>query len=360
MDIRIGKTNLIRSVKDSKGNKKYIIDLGTILYNNSFKSLNNLEIPIFSQTIFSLPEDVNKYAAVSVFYKISNGQFIFKTVRKSTRVITSANTKVVFNTLPICQFILKQRDVTFEVVSVNEYSQMATFSITDDMNQGEQGLKGPIGLTGGLGLTGSIGLTGALGDLGYTGAQGDTGIGATGRQGLQGDTGWYPPLDLLLYLKFKSSDQVQTDYSVYERDFQWNSTNGSFFSHETGIIDNAHFPQYQGGSSKYLRNEYIDVGMSGLGTTGSISFWFRLDALPIPDFKYSIDEDIPTRVRFEDISKNAPTNWVWEFGDNFGSISRGIPETSFDYGVSGTTFEVTLTVTNAIGSNSITKTVVIP
>lgn len=360
MEIRLGKTNHIRSVKDGKGNTKYIIDLGTILYNDKFKRLDNLEIPIFDQSIFTLPADVNKYAAVSVFYKVDNGQFIFKTVRKSTKIMASAKADVIFNTLPICQFILKQRDATFDVTSVNEYSQMATFSITNESTQGEQGLKGPVGLTGALGLTGLLGVTGAVGSLGLTGPQGETGVGDTGLQGIPGDTGWYPTLDLLLYLKFKSDDNVQTDYSVYERDFQWSATGGSFFSSETGIIDNAHFPQYQGGQSRYLRNEYIDVGISGIGSTGSISFWFRLDVPPIPNFSYNIDSTVPTKVRFEDISKNAPTTWFWEFGDTGGNTSTNVEETVFDYGVTGANFDVTLTVSNDVGSNSIVKNVIVP
>jgi hypothetical protein len=358
MEIRLGKTNIIKSVKDSRGNTKYIVYLGTILYNNTFKLLDNLEIPIFNQSIFTLPDDANKYAAVSVFYKVSNGQFIFKTVRKSTKIISSAKADVIFNTLPICQFILKQRDATFDVVSVNEYSQMATFSITDDLTQGEQGLRGPVGLTGALGFTGPLGLTGFMGDIGYTGPQGETGLGATGMQGISGDTGWYPPLDLLLYLKFKSSDRIQTDYSVYERDFLWSETGGSFYSRETGIVDNAHFAQYQGGSSKYLRNEYIDAGMSGLGTTGSISFWFRLDVPPIPDFIYTVDKSITTKIRFKDISKNAPDTWLWEFGDAERTTSTNIDEPVFNYKTPGA-YEVTLTVSNNVGSNSITKVITV-
>jgi len=358
MEIRLGKNNVIRRVKDGQGNTKYIVNLGTIIYNNVFKTLDNLEIPIFNESIFRLPDDANKYAAVNAYYNVEQGRFIFKTVKKSISNIGSVKSDVVYNSLPICQFILRQVDPTFEVIQVYEYSQAATFSISDSLEKGEKGLQGPLGQTGAQGETGALGITGALGEIGYTGIQGPTGVGETGYHGPQGETGWYPDLDLTFHLKFKSADTVQVDYSVYEKDFQWISSGASYFSTETGIIDNAHFAQYVGGTSRYLRNEYIGIGKSGIGSTGSFSMWFRLDVPPIPSFTYSIDSQVSTKVRFQDTSENYPSNWFWEFGGiNKTSTGTDIPVIDFE---SSGSYEVSLTATNNYGSNKVTQIVVVP
>jgi PKD repeat protein len=60
----------------------------------------------------------------------------------------------------------------------------------------------------------------------------------------------------------------------------------------------------------------------------------------------------PVAVQFLDISTNSPTSEVWEFGD--GSISTG-PGPSHIYTNAGV-YTVTLTATNAAGSNTITRT----
>jgi serine protease len=61
---------------------------------------------------------------------------------------------------------------------------------------------------------------------------------------------------------------------------------------------------------------------------------------------------IPLTVVFTDASTNAPTSWAWNFGD--GGTST-LQNPSHVYTVAGT-YSVTLTVTNAYGSNGLTKT----
>jgi len=56
-------------------------------------------------------------------------------------------------------------------------------------------------------------------------------------------------------------------------------------------------------------------------------------------------------VQFTDQSQNAPTSWLWEFGDNTTSTQQN---PSHQYTTSGA-FTVKLTATNAFGSNVITK-----
>jgi len=60
----------------------------------------------------------------------------------------------------------------------------------------------------------------------------------------------------------------------------------------------------------------------------------------------------PLTVVFTDASTNSPTSWSWDFGD--GGTSN-VKNPTHTYGTQGT-FNVTLNVTNAYGSNSITKT----
>lgn len=61
-------------------------------------------------------------------------------------------------------------------------------------------------------------------------------------------------------------------------------------------------------------------------------------------------------VTFTDQSTNAPTRWTWDFGDCPGCALNTAQNPTHDYAVAGT-YSVTLTATNAIGSNSTTKTV---
>ncbi len=59
----------------------------------------------------------------------------------------------------------------------------------------------------------------------------------------------------------------------------------------------------------------------------------------------------PLEVQFTDLSTGAPTGWLWDFGDGSASIEQNPTHT---YRVEGM-FTVTLTVTNALGSDSLTS-----
>jgi PKD repeat protein len=61
---------------------------------------------------------------------------------------------------------------------------------------------------------------------------------------------------------------------------------------------------------------------------------------------------VPFVVKFSDASKGLPTSWSWDFGDGGRSTDRNPSHT---YARSGT-YAVTLTVSNAYGSDSETKT----
>ena len=58
----------------------------------------------------------------------------------------------------------------------------------------------------------------------------------------------------------------------------------------------------------------------------------------------------PLTVTFADLSLNDPTGWAWDFGDG-GTSAEQYPE--YTYYASGT-FTVTLTVSNSVGTDTLT------
>lgn len=322
MQEKLSKSNTITetrlSYSGAVGAIQYSVNLGTVLYNNRFLSLNNLVIPFNNQSFFSLPDEANKYAVVNVYYDVENGKFHFQRVLVSDTYVSGSSATVVPNMLPVGQFIFQERDGGFQVVKYREYSQMATFSISDDLIQGDTGLKGSKGLTGAQGATGVPGLKGDTGFVGITGYRGLTGLSAGGATGEQGATGVYPDEDLLLYLKFDNLSKKQTDYSIYERDVYYTATGAysdpgkslSGFTGIGGIVGNAHEVTYGGGASFYRRYEYLDFG----GYTGTVSAWVKLTQKPTPSFTYQVDPEDGLLVGFTDTTQGHPTSWTWWFG----------------------------------------------
>jgi len=325
MELKFSKSNSIRVSYSTQAGltgpaasvqrKQYSVDLGTILYNDTFMNLNSQVIPLYDQTFFDLPNDKNKYAVVNIYYDVRNGRFVFDKIGVYDKYVDKSSALALFNDIPIAQFILHENFGSFEVTSYNEYSQMATFVITDTFIQGDTGIKADTGATGALGVTGregDIGITGPIGETGYPGV---TGASYPGITGAPGATGAYVDLDLLLYYKFKTSDIQLTDFSPYERDSVYSYTgiyneDGSplsYFTKESGVVDYCHDVVYNGGFASYSRNEFLDFGRE----TGTISSWIKLTKGPGADFDFSIDEDNPLRVHFIDRSTRYPTSWKW-------------------------------------------------
>ena len=74
--------------------------------------------------------------------------------------------------------------------------------------------------------------------------------------------------------------------------------------------------------------------------------------VPVADFTGTPASGIaPLTVQFIDQSTGSPTSWNWSFGDGSYSTARNPPHT---YSVNGT-YTVSLNVTNAAGSNSVTR-----
>ncbi|MFZ5981507.1 MAG: PKD domain-containing protein, partial [Candidatus Zixiibacteriota bacterium] len=74
---------------------------------------------------------------------------------------------------------------------------------------------------------------------------------------------------------------------------------------------------------------------------------------PVADFTGSpVAGEYPLTVNFTDLSANNPTSWVWDFGDGLGTSTAQNP--SYVYNTVGT-YTVSLTATNAYGSDTETK-----
>ena len=348
----------------------YAVDFGSVLYNGQILNISSLIIPLRDQTFFTLPEDKGKYAAVNTYYNVDDGAFVFDLVKKSESFIQDVTADAISNYLPIAQFIIQESYGSFDVLVINQYSKMSTFSITQDFEQGDRGTQGPVGDTGLNGYTGSVGETGIGGLMGYTGPQGITGVGSAGAMGLQGTTGYYPSTDLLFYSKFKTDDISLLDYAVFERDLGWGATGSGYtgvgytgvglgdtgiffmsqdqssFVVEDGIVDRCHSVTYRGGLSAYTNSKFI-------GFTGSIQAWIRLDVPPIADFSYTVNS---LRVTFTDTSTMVPTAWEWDFGSGGEKIhSRDVTYTFSSHG----TYLITLIASNAAGTSERVKSITI-
>lgn len=334
----------------------YIANIGKVIYNNSIVNITNIIVPILNQGFFVLPQDRDKYTAVNAYYKVENGQFVFDQVGKYDSFIKSSDSKVLFNLIPIAQFILHQVGTSYEVVRINEVSKIATFAVTTTKQKGSLGLPGAMGETGVVGLSGAQGSTGVQGQDGITGPQGLTGLGVRGLTGQQGLTGVYPDDDLILHLKFKSGDYKQTDYSIYERDCTWTLNNSSsYFSVETGVEDNCHAIGYSGGTSYYKRNEFLDYGITG----AVIHAWMKVDIPPNADFEYFSGNQSfiglgytgvfsnPLQIKFSDTSDFFPDEWHWDFGDGTSSTAQSPLHVFPTYNE----YIITLTASNASGSS---------
>jgi PKD repeat protein len=77
------------------------------------------------------------------------------------------------------------------------------------------------------------------------------------------------------------------------------------------------------------------------------------DVSPVADFAANITMgNAPLKVLFTDQSTGSPTSWLWYFGD--GVDSKHAMNATHTFTTPGI-YTVTLTVTNAAGSNSVTK-----
>ncbi len=165
-------TPLSKMVDRVSGKYIYLVSLGNVIFNDTIFNYESVSIPIFSKDLFVLPYEVNKYAAINIYLNPVTGEVVYDKVAVFDKEQDSVDADCLFNVIPLAQFIIKQVDNSFDVIGINEYSRMGTFSVTTG------------GVTGAQGFTG---LQGGTGTVGYKGIQGIQGI--TGIQGIQGPIG---------------------------------------------------------------------------------------------------------------------------------------------------------------------------
>ena len=75
--------------------------------------------------------------------------------------------------------------------------------------------------------------------------------------------------------------------------------------------------------------------------------------LPVANFTTTTTAGCsPLVVNFQDLSSNSPSSWLWDFGNGSTSTSQNPTATYFNPG----NYTVVLTVSNASGSNTLTRT----
>ncbi|PAV14424.1 hypothetical protein ASJ81_14020 [Methanosarcina spelaei] len=81
--------------------------------------------------------------------------------------------------------------------------------------------------------------------------------------------------------------------------------------------------------------------------------YIKVTAKPVSNFTSSVTSGkAPLNVKFTDTSTGTPATWIWEFGDGSKSF---VENPTHKYSKAGT-YTVKLTVKNAVGSNTVTKT----
>lgn len=297
---------------------EFSVNFGSVLYNDRIITPPVLILAFENAGVFGETE-IGVYAVVNVYYDPIGEEFVLDTVLKSPAPTSFISSDALPNLLPVGQFILNRTSTGIQAEKVYPYSHSSTFSITQIFTEGEKGNQGYTGMDGARGETGIPGENGEAGTKGLTGPRGETGIGMQGVTGPRGEPAQQPDLDLLLYLKFRTDCDLQTDYSVYGRDFTWYSRlTGSEFldplksyredavrSVEEGIVDNCHAVEFKGKQTAYLNPEYIDFN-------GTVQAWVNLNPVPYVEISHEASVDDPLVVTFRDRSLFDPVEWKWE------------------------------------------------
>lgn len=149
---------------------------------------------------------------------------------------------------------------------------------------------------------------------------------------------------------------------TFSSPFNWDGTSNLVIQtcfNNTNFTNNAsvYFTQTSGDMVLYERQDQSGICSSATGTSSNlrpnlIFEWQVPNLPPVTDFIASPTTTCSGDIQFTDQSTNAPTSWLWDFGDGNTSTSQN-PVHS--YTGSGT-FTVTLTATNAFGNDSETKT----
>jgi PKD repeat protein len=125
----------------------------------------------------------------------------------------------------------------------------------------------------------------------------------------------------------------------------------SFGDGSTSAIKNPTHTYTTAGTYTVTLTATNSAGSSTVTESGYITAT-RTGSAPVAAFVANVTAGtIPLSVQFVDSSTNSPTLWVWSFGDG-GSATIQNPTHTYS---SAGTYAVTLTVTNAAGSNTVSK-----
>lgn len=111
----------------------------------------------------------------------------------------------------------------------------------------------------------------------------------------------------------------------------------------------------------FLEQRAIDMGSSGADNDyGWGRLWLGAPSatIPVPVASFTYSPTSPTAgqtVSFTDVSSGSPTSWLWSFGDGQSSTARNPTHVFTSRGV----FNVSLTATNASGSNAKTASITV-
>lgn len=145
--------------------------------------------------------------------------------------------------------------------------------------------------------------------------------------------------------------------------FYWDGTSNLIIQtcfNNTNFTNNARmfFTQTSNDYVYYYRDDQSGIcGASNAGTSSNlrpnlIFKWQVPNIPPVADFSANPTVSCSGDIQFTDNSSNAPTSWLWDFGDGNTSTSQNPSHT---YTTSGT-YTVSLTATNAFGSDDEIKT----
>jgi len=112
-------------------------------------------------------------------------------------------------------------------------------------------------------------------------------------------------------------------------------------------------------SADPIDNLYCNGSYTGKLGTGRINAYRAVTSVappqpqpPVAEFSANPTAGYAPHVQFTDLSMDAPTIWLWDFGDE---QTSALQNPSYIYNSVGT-YSVSLTATNTAGSNIVTKT----
>ncbi|MBP6977832.1 MAG: PKD domain-containing protein [Bacteroidales bacterium] len=171
---------------------------------------------------------------------------------------------------------------------------------------------------------------------------------------------------LVSYSSFSSSQYASANYSLRTPDDPLNTLR------DTYLYKNGEGPYYK--TYGDVRNRWGDYSATSVDPMNHLDFWtlqeyasspantwgtwwamLEREAAPVPQFSANITTvPVSTGVNFTDETLYEPTSWLWEFEGGEPSVSTEQNPSNIIYYLAGS-YDVSLTVSNSVGTNTITK-----